>query len=137
MSVKIANGQNIFKGCLQVLPAVLQPALLCMQFAWFPQAILQTALQFWQMHFIIVLPEFFFVLFPTDSCVISCNRHMQTVMLHYLNWLIAAFVSALKCIKNLIAFCEKGLAIACKIQKIQKEKSRIPSYSLKRVADCL
>ncbi len=59
-------------------------------------------------------------------------------MLHHLKGLLSPFVSALKVIRFLFANCQKGLATACKIQKIRENKrvfacgSRIPSYSLQK-----
>ena len=68
---------------------------------------------------------------------------MQTLMLHYLKGLLAPFVSALKGIKFLFATCQKGLAIAGKIQKIRENKrvlrvvvEFLPA-ACKRVADYL
>ena len=61
---------------------------------------------------------------------------MKTLMLHYMKELLAPFVSALKGIKFPFAACQKGLATACKIQKIRENKrafaggSQIPSCSL-------
>ncbi len=64
-------------------------------------------------------------------------------MLHYLKGLLAPFVLALQVIKFLFANCQKGLATACKIQKIRENKrvlhavvEFLPAAS-KRVSDYL
>ncbi len=85
-----------FKILIQVLPAVLQPALLCMQFEDSAGNITVGARQ---IHFIILFSEFFFW-FQRDSQrqrIVSCKRHMQTL------------------IKFLFSACQKGLYTACKI----------------------
>ncbi len=64
-------------------------------------------------------------------------------MLHYLKGLLAPFVSDLKVIKFLFANCPKGLATACKIQKIRENKRvlhgvvEFPPAACKRVSDYL
>jgi hypothetical protein len=68
---------------------------------------------------------------------------MQIFMLHYLKGLLAPFVSALKVIKFLCANCQKGLATACKIQKIHENKRVLHAVlefipaACKRVSDYL
>jgi hypothetical protein len=68
--IRIADGKKIFKCCLnffkisiQVLPTVLQPALLCMNFEDSAGNITAGARQ---IHFIILFSEFFFW-FQRDS----------------------------------------------------------------------
>jgi hypothetical protein len=68
---------------------------------------------------------------------------MQTLLLHYLKGLLAPIVSALKGIKFLFASCQKGIATACKIQKIRENKRVLHALveflpaACKRVSDYL
>jgi hypothetical protein len=66
-------------------------------------------------------------------------------MLHFLKGLLAPFCLSLKDIKFLFATCQKGLAVACKIQKIRENKRVLHLHAVvkflpavcKRDADCL
>jgi hypothetical protein len=62
---------------------------------------------------------------------------------HHLKGFLAPFVSALKGINFLFATCQKGLATACKIQKIRENKRVLHAVveflpaACKRVSDYL
>ena len=101
---------------IQVLPTVLQPALLCMQFADSAGNIAAGALIHANTLFYFIFPEFSFFL-QRDSQrqrFVSCNRHMQSLMLHYLKGLLAPFCLSSKRYK--IPFCNLPKVISYRMQ---------------------
>ncbi len=107
--------------------AVLQPALFCMQFANYAGNIaVGTLIQKNTLPFCIF---WIFPLFSERSWKVKdwFMIHVTGTWKHfsYIIWkgYFHPFVSALKCIKFLLAVCKRGLDIACKIEKIAENKT--------------
>ena len=137
---------TIKSGCLPItVSAVLQPALLCVQFADSAGNIAACAL-------IQTNTLYYGIFWKFSSVFIEIIRgrglfHVTATCKHlcYIVWkgYLPPFDPALKGIKFPFAACKKGLETACKIQKI-RENTRVlhavveylPA-ACKRVADCL